>query len=97
MRFYLSMIIALAGLTGCAAIQGPGAQLVETQSALMAQCDSLGVLNETVDAGRLSTVMARRAMVRKIEARAVQLGATHIVWLHQTDTSAAAKAYQCAY
>jgi hypothetical protein len=93
MRVSLLIIVAAVGLTGCAA--GPNSSLVATQAPLIENCQRLGFVTEKADAGHLSAFLAKHAMVRKVENRAIQLGATHIVWLHQTDHSAAARAYRC--
>lgn len=95
MNSYLFIIIAGAWLTGCAYFQPAHPNLIETQMRLVSGCDMLGVIAETSDADRISGYLARRAMVNQVKARAIQLGATHIAWLHQTETSAAAKAYRC--
>jgi hypothetical protein len=93
MRMPLLIITAAVGLMGCAAgsVSGP----VATQTPLIEHCERLGFLTEKADAGHLSAFLAKHAMVRKVENRAIQLGATHIVWVHQTDHSAAARAYRC--
>jgi hypothetical protein len=99
--FLYCWTILAAGLllTGCSHIEepfkDPFPQLTETQSQLVAGCDMLAVITETANADSLSVYLARREMVKRVKARAVQLGATHIVWLHNTNDSAAAQAYRC--
>jgi hypothetical protein len=89
-------IIAMFCVAGCTHFKDPYPQLRETQPQLVAGCALLGTVAETADADRISATLAQRAMVDKVKERSVALGATHIVWLHQTRNSAAAQAYQCA-
>ena len=88
---YVGLILLSICISGCAA-QG---KLVDTQEQLMTGCRMLGVISETADAASLSTYAARYFMLNTIEKRALQLGATHIVWLHRTDHAAAARTYRC--
>ncbi len=69
--------------------------LVETEKPLVARCKLLGMVNETADAGNPVPLAATENMILRVRERAGDLGASHIVWLHQTATSAAAEAYQC--
>jgi len=89
------MFVALIALSGCAQFRNVYPQLNETQASLVADCQRLGVIVETANADHLSVYMARRSMENRVRERAVQLGATHIVWLHRTDTSATAQAFRC--
>ena len=82
-------------LTGCAYFEEPFPQLVETQPQLVSQCDMLAVIAETANADRVFSYGATREMINTLKQRAVQLGATHIVWLHQTSSAATAEAYRC--
>jgi hypothetical protein len=88
---YLMWIVMMAWLTGCAA-QG---RLIETQEPLMTGCSMLGVISETANAGIVSAYAAKRLMLNRVQERALQLGATHIVWLHRTDHAAAARTFRC--
>lgn len=98
MKYTLAPILfaALIALAGCAQFRNVYPQLTETQAPLVADCQRLGVIAETANADHLSSYMARRSMENRVRERAVQLGATHIVWLHRTDTSATAQAFRCA-
>ncbi|RJQ86873.1 MAG: hypothetical protein C4519_01355 [Desulfobacteraceae bacterium] len=89
---FLGLLICLAG---CASQNEGSTELIETQEPLVTGCSMLGVISETADAGWISEHAARYRMIGKVKARAAQLGTTHIVWLHKTDYSAAAKAYRC--
>ncbi|MCJ8499694.1 hypothetical protein [Desulfatitalea alkaliphila] len=91
---FLLFIIALLLPAGCAAVRGTG--LVDSSPAMVAECRFLGMVTETADAGQVSVFWARRSMLRAVTNRAAQLGATHLVWLHRTDNSAAAQAYHCS-
>ena len=96
--FWMTLIVGLL-INGCSyfkdPIKDPYSQLSEAQAQEVAGCDTLGLVAETADADKLSPYLARREMVRRVKARASQLGATHIVWLHQTNESAAAQTYRC--
>ena len=98
MRAYGLMIMMAMWLLGCAHGQGPTAApaLIEVEPQLTAGCSLLGTISEAADADNLSVLLARHAMLNKVKARAAQLGATHLVWLHQTDTNAAAQAFRCS-
>jgi hypothetical protein len=101
MKHHWRWMILTAGLlfTGCTHLEkpfkAPYAQLTETQPQLVAGCDMLSMVAETANAERLFPYFARKEMIKRVKARAVELGATHIVWLHQTNESAAAEAYRC--
>jgi hypothetical protein len=92
---YLLVVSVFVLLAGCASQAHRTTGLIETQDSLMSGCTRLGMVTETSNAGWISTNWARELMVKKVKERAEQLGATHIVWLHQTDDSAAAEAYRC--
>jgi len=95
MRPLYLLVVALVGLAGCSHVQSTGPELIETQPQLVQQCRMLGVIAETADADKIIQFRAAQEMVRNVRARAAQLGATHIVWLHKTGDSAAAQAYWC--
>ncbi|MDA8141303.1 MAG: hypothetical protein M0036_21890 [Desulfobacteraceae bacterium] len=96
MKHLAVMIAAMACLTGCGHyMKDPSPQLVETQPQLVTACTMLGTISETPNADYISSYLAQREMVNKVRGRAGQLGATHIVWLHQTPYGAAAQAYRC--
>lgn len=97
MKFFSAIAVPalLFCLTGCAQFQNTYPELVETQPSLVSGCERLGMISETADADHPSAYMARRAMENRARERAYQLGATHIVWLHSTETSAALQAYRC--
>ncbi len=82
-------------ISGCAYFQGDYDRLKETEGQLVERCHLLGVISETADADRILSHPAKYEMIGKVKKRALELGATHIVWLHKTSDSAAAQAYQC--
>lgn len=90
-----AMLAAMLCVTGCAQFQNVYPELVETQATLVENCQRLGMISETANADHLSAYMARRAMENRVRERAFQMGATHVVWLHSTETSAALQAYRC--
>ena len=93
--FVIVVLSAMVSLAGCAQFQNTYPQLIESQAPLVENCQRLGVIAETANADHLSVYMARRSMENRVRGRAVQLGATHIVWLHRTETSATAQAFRC--
>jgi hypothetical protein len=100
MRRLLPIVILLPILAlGCAAVPGsrePQPVVVDPQcTACVADCLRLGMLVETADAGNPSAYWAARRMLNRLNERALQLKATHIVWLHRTSNSAAIEAYRC--
>lgn len=97
MKFVSAIAIPalILSLTGCAQFRNVYPELVETQASLVEGCQRLGMISETANADHPSAYMARREMENRARERAYQLGATHIVWLHNTETSAALQAYRC--
>jgi hypothetical protein len=92
------MLLALAGLwvAGCSQwFPDPYPDLMETERRLIAACEQVGMIAETADADNVFAFDAKDNMILRVRERAVALGATHIVWLHRTATSAAAEAYRC--
>jgi hypothetical protein len=92
------VLLMLAGivLTACSNVAALGTpELIETEQQLVSGCQPLGFVTETADAGNPFSAYARVDMLAKVRSRALKLGATHIVWLHKTPTSAAAEAYRC--
>ena len=73
----------------------PYPDLMETEKNLVSACKMVGVIAETADAGNPFAYAATLNMRLRVRERAGMLGATHIVWLHKTATSAAAEAYRC--
>ncbi|MBT8338924.1 MAG: hypothetical protein HKP58_18650 [Desulfatitalea sp.] len=95
MKSVFVLFCMLMNCVGCAYVRNPYPHLIETQTVLVSDCRLLGLISETADAGHIVTPMARREMVNRVKFRADQLDATHIVWLHKTDTAAAAEVYDC--
>lgn len=95
MQRILLLVSILSLFAGCHYVRDPYPDLIETQKTLMSGCDLLGLVAETADANQIFSTIAQREMVTRVKARSVQLGATHIVWLHKTETGAAAEAYRC--
>lgn len=96
MRTFFPVLLAVLGLTACAVWRGTGyPQLTEVEAQQVGDCVLVATLTETANALNPFPIDAKVAMVRRIKDRAVQLDATHLVWLHQTYASAAAQAYRC--
>ena len=70
-------------------------ELLEAEPSQVAECQQVGALSETADAGRIAAHRARREMLDLIETRAQSLGATHLVWVYRTDQAMAARAFRC--
>ena len=67
-----------------------------TEEKMVGGCVYLDTLSENSDMGKIQlhpkhTYDAQELVIK----RAVRLGATHIVWLHNYPSGSAAKAYQC--
>ena len=71
------------------------ADLIETELQKVSDCEQVGALSETVDTNKIITPLARREMIERLESRAQDLGATHLVWVYRTDQTAAARAFRC--
>jgi hypothetical protein len=98
MTRYLAAVLAaiILSLFGCARHYG----LVETDGTLMASCDCIGTFAETSNPGREDGGIVKHyvdttGVKQRVMKRAVQAGATHIVWLHAYSIGAAAQAYRC--
>lgn len=92
------LALAAAGLllAGCASLYG----LVETDAALMNDCDCIGTFAETANPGRedggvLKHYADTSGVKQRVLKRAARAGATHVVWMHAYSTAAAAQAYRC--
>lgn len=97
MRPIFPVLLAVLGLTACAVWRGTGyPQLTEAEAQQVSDCVLVATITESADAVNPFPIDAKVAMIRRVKDRAVQLNATHLVWLHQTYTSAAAQAYRCA-
>lgn len=95
---YLVMTLAatLLTLVGCAS----HFDLVETDAALMEECDCIGTFAETSnpgreDAGFLKHYVDTSGVKQRVLKRAAMAGATHVVWMHTYSVAAAAQAYRC--
>jgi N-acyl-L-homoserine lactone synthetase len=96
MKALVSLIAMAVWLTACSYIyKDPTPDLVEAEAPQVIDCQRLGVVTDTADAGNLSAYDATYRMVANIKTRAVRMGATHIVWVDKNQLSATAIAYQC--
>lgn len=92
----MTLAVTLLTLTGCASHYG----LVETDAALMAECDCIGTFAETAnpgqeDGGVIKHYVDTTGVKQRIFKRAAMAGATHVVWMHTYSVAAAAQAYRC--
>jgi hypothetical protein len=89
-------LAVLTGLSACTVWRGTGySHLIETEAQMVGDCVLVSTITETASAENPFPIDAKIAMIRRVKDRAVQLDATHLVWLHQTYSSAAAQAYRC--
>ncbi len=96
MRSIILGLVLLVGLSACAVWRGTGySQLIETEAQMVGDCILVATITDTANAVNPFPIDAKVAMIRRIKDRAVQMDATHIVWLHKTYSSAAAQAYRC--
>ena len=92
------LFFILAGLLtmGCAHSKDPyDGRLTEVAPELVSGCSLINVISENANAGDPFPWLATKKMIQRVKARAVQLRATHLVWLHKTELAAAAEAYRC--
>ncbi len=94
MRSFI-IILVFTVLSGCSLWPSRPPRIAEVEPQLVTDCHFLAVLNETADADRIIQMHAAEEMVTRIKERAVQLGATHLVWHHRTKSSASASVYFC--
>ena len=92
----MTLAVTLLTLTGCASHYG----LVETDAALMAECDCIGTFAETANPGRedggfIKHYADTTGVQQRVLKRAAMAGATHVVWMHTYSVGAAAQAYRC--
>ena len=95
-KIILALAAAMVVLTGCASHYG----LVETDAALMTECDCIGTFAETANPGRedggiLKHYVDTTGVKQRVMKRAAMAGATHLVWMHTYSVAAAAQAYRC--
>ncbi|MCP4748278.1 MAG: hypothetical protein GY874_19395 [Desulfobacteraceae bacterium] len=88
-----AMVLAIPGCASLMPDTYP--ELIDAEAPMVKSCASLGVISEMADANNPITTYAVWHMQHKIKARAVKLGATHIVWLHKAPQSASAQAFRC--
>lgn len=92
---FLGILVGI-GIMGCAHSEDPYAgRFDEVPPELVSDCDLIGVINENANAGDPFPWLATKKMILRVKERAVQLQATHLVWLHKTELSASAEAYRC--
>lgn len=96
MRNLLFFLVVGTWVVGCAHPKDPyDGRLNEVEPQLVSGCLLVGVIDENADAADPFPHLATSKMISRVKARAIQLRATHLVWLHKTSLSAAAEAYQC--
>jgi hypothetical protein len=92
----MALVATHFALAGCASHYG----LVETDAALMAECDCIGTFAETSNPGREDGGVVKHyvdttGVKQRVLKRAAMAGATHVVWMHTYSVAAAAQAYRC--
>jgi hypothetical protein len=95
LRHLFILMIPLLMAAACTRYQ-PRPSIAVAEEKMVAGCVYLDTLSENSDMGKtqLHPKYTYDAQERVIK-RAVRLGATHIVWLHNYPSGAAAVAYQC--
>ena len=93
--FFWGVIFGLLTVSCSQWFVEPYPDLIETEKKLVSACEMVGVIAETANAGNPFALAAKQNMILRVRERAGLLGATHIVWLHQTAISATAEAYRC--
>jgi hypothetical protein len=92
----LWVLLALLPVSGCGQwIGAPCPDVTDVEKRQVSACEMVGMVSETADAGNPFAFEAEAKMILEVRRRAAALGASHIVWLHRTATSAAAEAYRC--
>ena len=89
------LLILILMLTACTKYR-PRPSVAVTEEKMISGCVYLDTLSENSDMGKIQlhpkhTYDAQELVIK----RAVRLGATHIVWMHNYPSGSAAKAYQC--
>ena len=98
-RFYLKIaaifVIAMALTAGCTRYQ-PRPSIAVAEANMVTACVFLETLAENSDMGKIQLHPKHTYDAQeRVLYRAVKLGATHIVWLHNYPQGSAARAYQC--
>ena len=94
-HIFALFLTALVATIGCT-VSRPRPSIIVTEAKIVSACVYLDTLSEISDMGKVQlhpkhTYDAQERVIH----RAVKLGATHIVWLHNTPQGSAARAYQC--
>jgi hypothetical protein len=91
--FILTMVLLM--VAACTKYR-PRPSIAVAEEKMVSGCVYLDTLSENSDMGKIQLHPKHTydAQERVID-RAVRLGATHIVWLHNYPSGAAAMAYQC--
>lgn len=95
------LLFSLSGITlmlvGCGTMDAmmPLPEVAETEHQNVTSCRRLGTVTEMIDPGKVLLFLETRRTKKRTMQRAIDLGATHIVWEYQTNQSMAATAYHC--
>ncbi|MGD8833711.1 MAG: hypothetical protein PVJ84_08190 [Desulfobacteraceae bacterium] len=97
MRLLITFVVLILSVWGCSrhVYHEPYPDLLEAEKQQVTDCTMLGVVSETADAANPWSLAAEQNMIFRVRERAGQLGATHLVWLHRSDTMATAQLYHC--
>lgn len=97
MRLLMTFVLFILAVGGCSrhVYDEPYPDLLEAEKQQVKGCTMLGVVSETADAANPWSLAAEQNMIFRVRERAGQLGATHLVWLHQSGTMATAQVYHC--
>jgi hypothetical protein len=90
-------ILLLVLLVGCAKNRFP--DLVVAEEGMIWNCEYLDTLSETSDPGKFFHSSTKYSKYYdgelKVLERASNMGATHVVWLHNYSVGSSAEVYRC--
>ena len=93
---HLTIILILIPILAACTKYRPRPSIAITEEKMVAGCVYLDTLSENSDMGKIQLHPKHTYDAQEIVImRAVRLGATHIVWLHNYPSGSAAEAYQC--
>jgi hypothetical protein len=97
MKNWLALLFAIALLfpTACPRHRAPRVDLPGAEEAAMVRCRYIDTVNENVAPNTFSLYWAARDCADRVQARAMGLGATHLVWLYRNRIGASARAFRC--
>jgi hypothetical protein len=96
MNLFILGITLILGGCGTMDAMSPLPDIIETEHQNVSSCRRLGAVSELIDPGKVFLFLEIRRTKKRVIQRAVDLGATHIVWEYQNRQAMAATAYTCS-